>query len=172
MNNREQFEAFLVSEYAWANDALNAADFHGDDATGYYTGGDYIYDGQSCSEGLFWAWRGWQAASKASEQQLAAVVAENEVLKTAAEFATADDMWIEQADGMLDYRYVDWYVDVLKTAMETPATDAFLAEVRAQGVDAAIEQLHKKFEGTGHIGVPVMVLESFAAQLRQGAEHE
>ena len=52
------------------------------------------------------------------------------------------------------------------------ATDAYLAEVRAQGVDAAIEQLHKKFEGTGHIGVPVMVLESFAAQLRQGAGHE
>lgn len=106
------------------------------------------------------------------ELQLAQVVAENVGLKAAAEFATADDMWIEQADGMLDYRYVDWYVDVLKTAMETPATDAYLAEVRAQGVDAAIEQLHKKFEGTGHIGVPVMVLESFAAQLRQGAEHE
>lgn len=52
--------------------------------------------------------------------------------------------------------------------IETPATDAFLAEVRAQGVDAAIEQLIKKFEGTGHIGVPVMVLESFAAQLRKG----
>lgn len=47
-----------------------------------------------------------------------------------------------------------------------------LADAKAQGVDEAIEQLIKKFEGTGHIGVPVMVLESFAAQLRQGAEHE
>lgn len=44
-----------------------------------------------------------------------------------------------------------------------------LADAKAQGVDEAIEQLHKKFEGTGHIGIPVMVLESFAAQLRQGA---
>lgn len=44
-----------------------------------------------------------------------------------------------------------------------------LAEVRAQGVDAAIEHLHKKFEGTGNIGVPVMALEYFAAQLRKGA---
>lgn len=70
--------------------------------------------------------------------QLAAVVAENAALKTAAEFATADDMWIEQADGMLDYRYVDWYVDVLKTAMETPATDALLAEVRAQARNEGI----------------------------------
>lgn len=54
-------------------------------------------------------------------------------------------------------------------APQTPTTDAFLAEVRAQGVDAAIERLIQKFEGTGHIGVPVMVLEHFAAQLRQEA---
>lgn len=55
------------------------------------------------------------------------------------------------------------------TSLSTPVTDAYLAEVLAQGVDAAIEKLLQKFEGTGHIGVPVMVLESFAAQLRQGA---
>ena len=52
--------------------------------------------------------------------------------------------------------------------IDTPATGAFLAEVRAQGVDAAIEHLHKKFEGTGHIGVPVMALEYLAAELRKG----
>ncbi|MBJ9192488.1 hypothetical protein [Citrobacter freundii] len=51
----------------------------------------------------------------------------------------------------------------------TPATDAFLAEVRAQGVDASIEHLSKKFEGTGHIGVPVMALEWLARELRKGA---
>lgn len=43
-----------------------------------------------------------------------------------------------------------------------------LANAKAQGVDEAIELLIQKFEGTGHIGVPVMVLEHFAAQLRQG----
>ncbi|MNP70358.1 hypothetical protein D3C76_1665810 [compost metagenome] len=52
---------------------------------------------------------------------------------------------------------------------KTPATDAFVAEVRAQGVDAAIEHLHKKFDGTGHIGVPVMALEWLAKELRQDA---
>lgn len=52
---------------------------------------------------------------------------------------------------------------------ETPSHDAFLAEVRAQGIDAAIEHLNNKFEGTGHIGVPVMALEWLAAQLRQDA---
>ena len=53
---------------------------------------------------------------------------------------------------------------------ETPATDAFLAEVRAQGVDAAIEHLINKFQSTGHIGVPVMALEHFADQLRKGGD--
>ena len=67
-------------------------------------------------------------------RELAGVVAENAALKKAAEFATAPDMWIEQADGMLDYRYCEWYVDVLKAAMETPATDAFLAEVRSSAI--------------------------------------
>ena len=62
-------------------------------------------------------------------QQLAA---ENVALKQAAEFATASDMWIEQADGMLDYRYHEWYVDVLKTAMETPATDRIYAGIKAE----------------------------------------
>lgn len=52
--------------------------------------------------------------------------------------------------------------------VKTPATDAFLAEVRAQGVDAAIEHLINKFQSTGHIGVPVMALEHFADQLRKG----
>ena len=52
---------------------------------------------------------------------------------------------------------------------ETPSTDAFLAEVRAQGVDAAIEHLTKKFEGTGQIGVPVMALEWLAKEIRQDA---
>lgn len=51
---------------------------------------------------------------------------------------------------------------------ETPATDAFLAEVRAQGVDTAIEHLHKKFKGTVLVGVPVMALEYLAAELRKG----
>ncbi|HBK3300230.1 hypothetical protein I5679_14165 [Citrobacter koseri] len=97
-----------------------------------------------------------------------ALAAENAGLKRAAEFATAPDMWVEQPDGMLDYLYVDWYVDVLKSAMETPATDGFLAEVLATGVDAAIEHLLKKFEGTGHIGVPVMALEWLAQELRKG----
>lgn len=67
-----------------------------------------------------------------AESKCRELAAENAGIKSAAEFATAPDMWIEQQDGMLDYRYSEWYVDVLKAAMETPATDAYQAEVRAQ----------------------------------------
>lgn len=55
-------------------------------------------------------------------------------------------------------------------AIKTPATEAFLAEVRAQGVDVAIEHLINKFEGTGRIGVPVMALEWLAKELRKGVQ--
>lgn len=51
---------------------------------------------------------------------------------------------------------------------KTPATDAYLNAVRAEGVDKAIEHLHNKFTSTGHVGVPVMALEWLAAQLRAG----
>ncbi|HCA5739253.1 TPA: hypothetical protein MXQ19_004098 [Citrobacter freundii] len=61
-------------------------------------------------------------------------------------------------------------IDANECKPETKVTDAFLAEVRAQGVDAAIEHLNKKFAGTGHIGVPVMSLEWLAQELRKGAE--
>lgn len=70
MTSREQFEAWLIREYPWAIDALNMAFFQGDEETGYYTGGDFTYDGSSCSEALFWAWRGWQASREAVEVEL------------------------------------------------------------------------------------------------------
>ncbi|ENU8430305.1 ead/Ea22-like family protein, partial [Salmonella enterica] len=59
-------------------------------------------------------------------------------------------------------------LEAMKATGNMPATDAFLAEVRASGVDAAIEHLHKKFGGTGHIGVPVMALEWLAQEIRKG----
>ncbi|MER1433104.1 hypothetical protein [Enterobacter hormaechei] len=102
------------------------------------------------------------AALREMTKQRDALGAEIAGLKQAAEFATADDMWIEQTDGMLDYRYVDWYVDVLKAAMETPATDAFMAEVRAQGVEMFAKSL--KVVG-GHEHPYSAVAKEFAAKL-------
>ncbi|MGQ4592487.1 hypothetical protein ACUIG4_11095 [Raoultella ornithinolytica] len=88
---------------------------------------------------------------------------ENVGLKAAAEFATAPDMWIEQADGMLDYRYCDWYVDVLKAAMETPATDRIYAGIKADGVEQAANECY----GAGYICETLL---AYALQLREGAK--
>ncbi|WP_220708765.1 hypothetical protein [Citrobacter freundii] len=110
-----------------------------------------------------------------SESKCRELAAENARLKAAAEFATAEDMWIEQHDGMLDYRYSEWYVDVLKAAMETPATDAFLAEVRAQGVEMMAAEADQLMNEFGDDSYKVMVTadlqrfaNAFAAQLRKG----
>jgi len=64
--------------------------------------------------------------------------------------------------------HIEEYCDyTLQPNLETPATDRFVAEMKAQGVDIAIEHLIQKFDGTGRIGVPVMALEHFAKQLRE-----
>ena len=67
--------------------------------------------------------------------------------------------------------------------IQTPATDAFLAEVRALGVEMYAERknnemmsLHPDTHAVGSIAAAmsaeVKELREFAAQLRQGAEHE
>lgn len=70
MTSREQFEEEMSDKYEWFSDAIACADFCGDDDDGYYVGGDYIYHGTSCSEALFWLWRGWQASRAAIEVDL------------------------------------------------------------------------------------------------------
>ena len=67
MTSREQFEEEMSDKYEWFSDAIACADFCGDDDDGYYVGGDYLYHGTSCSEALFWLWRGWQASRAAIE---------------------------------------------------------------------------------------------------------
>ncbi|SXB87976.1 hypothetical protein [Klebsiella pneumoniae] len=117
------------------------------------------------------------------------LAAENVALKQAAEFATASDMWIEQADGMLDYRYHEWYVDVLKAAMETPATSAYLAGIKADAqseviewLDAEITAIDTMYRGDPSyehdaswmksevLGVVELARKAFPAQLRDGGE--
>ncbi len=70
MTSRDQFEEEMSDKYEWFGDAIACADFCGDDDDGYYVGGDYIYHGTSCSEALFWLWRGWQASRAAIEIEL------------------------------------------------------------------------------------------------------
>ncbi|HBQ5250129.1 TPA: hypothetical protein ACHT1N_002341 [Klebsiella pneumoniae] len=103
------------------------------------------------------------------------LAAENVGLKQAAEFATAPDMWVEQADGMLDYRYHEWYVDVLKAAMETPATDSIVSGIKADGAKAAGDYL--KLEAQHMPVVERLMMQDAAeicygtaARLREGAK--
>ncbi|WP_286933893.1 hypothetical protein [Leclercia sp. UBA5958] len=186
MSSREQFEAWLSSEYQWANDALNEAHFHGDDATCYYTGGDFIYDGRSCSDALFWAWRGWQESHQQGEAKCAALAAENTglnsfvdaLLSIAWHGGSADGAEIQEIalkHGLLrqEVYSADEHEnqvddpgnfedgDPVYFRVETPATDAFLAEVRAQGVEAAAQS--EQFSMWVQQG-----LRSFAIGLRQG----
>ncbi|HGJ4566315.1 TPA: hypothetical protein ACJGPM_002133 [Salmonella enterica subsp. enterica serovar Bovismorbificans] len=92
------------------------------------------------------------------EEKRAALAAENAGLKKSeVEF---NEYCRHECEDVGD-TWVDDFTD-------TPATDAFLDEVRASGVDAAIEHLHKKFGGTGHIGVSVMALEWLAQEIRKG----
>lgn len=63
---------------------------------------------------------------------------------------------------MLDYRYYDWYVDVLKAAMEIPATDRIVAGIKANGVDMLLEKYRSRW-----ISPHVEDAERFAKQLRE-----
>jgi hypothetical protein len=116
-----------------------------------------------------------QEVVSALEAKCAALAAEREIVNADNAYLRDQIMcWARECD-RITYTHTNKITDAHQSEAEQdlantfPASSALLAEVRAQGVDAAIERLIQKFEGTGHIGVPVMVLESFAAQLRQGA---
>lgn len=195
---------------------------------------DYRVCKNSDGEYMAWdmqvAWWSWQAASKASEQQLAAVVAENAGLKAGEKFfmysddsgfetyktqeeaikaaqemiddcrEDAYDGWPEEADtirwGLVIQQATE--TDFKKPAPdngwegssdykllpETPATDAYLAELRAQAKADGVQEYANSFrhsaskirEGHGNtIRVRALLHEAknadeFAAQLRQGAK--
>ena len=63
--------------------------------------------------------------------------------------------------------WIGWSDYALLPPIETPDTDSFLAEVRAQGVEMAME--HMQSSGSLTFGDCYISLNEFAAQLRQGA---
>jgi|GEM_PF-1031417 len=114
MSSREQFEAWWEINYhngkpprfGWA--AWR-------DGDGYK-----IDDDESELDGM---WNAWQAATNALEAKCAALAADNSALNKFIK----DDCWIWDDKS-------EEYFDAADCMPETPATDAFLAEVRAQGV--------------------------------------
>ena len=156
MTSREKFEAWMTAEQ-W----FHGSDFEWDERRNCYA-----------QFGIHLAYKAFLAAEVAAEQKLTdmevqlanaeskcrELAAENTELKSDRD--TLARYWIE---GGGDEECANSYCE------QTPATDAFLAEMRAQGVDQFKEYMRTTgypWEGDWH-GIGRMT-DKFAAQLRQG----
>lgn len=161
MSSREKFESWYLDNWGHTEDHRETL---------------FERDPDSHEEyyrlGVRMAHEAWQAGSGATEAKCAALAAENAGLAAEVQSVKAmNDCLSEELRGYeSDGAFEGPKMHLLWWKVQTPATDAFQAESRAQGVDAAIEHLTKKFEGTGHIGVPVMALEWLAQELRKGVQ--
>lgn len=113
-------------------------------------------------------------------QQLAAAVAENgQMLRLLTDISENHDEYLNADEYMyagipLDYvSEINMYVSRDVNA-ENPfkATDAYLAEVRAQGVEMFASHLRTNDNGASVCKMIALGADEFAAQLRQGSEHE
>lgn len=99
-----------------------------------------------------------QEATEKLVQERNALAAENVALKSALNDILQPDAAVLERNHRV--RALD--------AMETPATDDFLAEVRAQGVEMAIEHMQKIFGSKGEDGDQLRALEWLAQAIRKG----
>ena len=120
--NREKFETWYLENWGHTEDNHETLfERSPDDEYGYYR------------LGVRMSHQAWQAGNKASESQLTAltsqlesVVAENAALNRFIK----DDCWIWDDKSEESF-------DAADCMPETPATDAFIAEVRAEGMEMA-----------------------------------
>ncbi|EPJ7926944.1 hypothetical protein L7815_012135 [Serratia marcescens] len=119
-----------------------------------------------------------KAERDAQQKRADELAVENAAMRHAITFATAPDMWIDKGYNHFEYRYQEWYVDVLNASAEIPATDAALAAIQAQGVEKLIklkmEQLANMHPDTHAFGstaeslrAQINELQAFAAELRE-----
>ncbi|POP42359.1 hypothetical protein CHU32_03750 [Superficieibacter electus] len=73
----------------------------------------------------FGMWQAFEYAMELFLPGMSEMAAENIALKTAAEFAVADDLWVDLGDDTYRYQYCEWYADDLRAALNTPITDLF-----------------------------------------------
>ncbi|EIB1972869.1 hypothetical protein K8M34_002205 [Escherichia coli] len=100
------------------------------------------------------------SAVKLAHEKFSALAAENAKLKKFCKDAAFDADY-EAELGMERGGFSDALNEI-----KTPATDAFLAEVRAQGVEMAME--HMQSSGSLTFGDCYISLNEFAAELRKG----
>ncbi|MCB8824636.1 hypothetical protein [Escherichia coli] len=126
------------------------------------------------------------AAVKLAHEKFSALAAENAGLKAAFDKPQAYLSWhaipptwedplpcgeyldVHDEGGHKNSDGTDCWPVFAKPEIETPATDAFLAEVRAQGVDMAME--HMQSSGSLTFGDCYISLNEFADQLRKGGK--
>ncbi|EGI5198851.1 hypothetical protein AHW92_002457 [Salmonella enterica subsp. enterica serovar Hvittingfoss] len=107
------------------------------------------------------------AVVKLAHEKFSALAAENEELKyqnpTLSAMMSCLDAFY--ADDDVPERAMMAAYNILRKSVGTPATDAFLAEVRAQGVEMAMD--HMQSSGALTFGDCYISLNKFAAQLRK-----
>lgn len=171
--SREQFEAWYLENWGHTEDNHESLFERCQDGCG-----DEYY-----RLGVRMAYEAWQAASKASEQQLAAVVAENTGLKTylpqpyGEAMMEALDAFFEREDVPEQGMMASFEILCCKRP-PTPATDAAIANIQAQGVEMYAVTLGRGAEdaerdgfddGMKFLRAEADGVRKFAAQLRQGA---
>ncbi|MBS9491331.1 hypothetical protein KIP80_22940 [Citrobacter braakii] len=114
MSSRKEFEAWYLDAWGCTEDNLDSLFEESPHGNEYYRFGVRL------------AWQAWQQATKKDEAKCAALAAENAALNKFIK----DDCWIWDDKS-------EEYFDAADCMPETQATDAFLAEVRAQGVEMA-----------------------------------
>ena len=95
----------------------------------------------------------------------AVLAAEVEAMKSAHQDAVSTIMYTANRTGVL---YTE---KTIQMSCKTPATDAFLAEVRAQGVEMAISQALMDVIPVNRMQF-ISRMTDFAAQLRKGGEQK
>ncbi|HEJ7090438.1 TPA: hypothetical protein SMF67_001070 [Serratia marcescens] len=108
-----------------------------------------------------------EAERDAQQKRADALAVENAAMRHAITFATAPDMWIDKGYNHFEYRYQEWYVDVLNASAEIPATDAALAAIQAQGVEKFADFLDSPIDGQHCYQNEVGLARHFASTLRE-----
>lgn len=173
MTSREKFEAWMTAEQ-W----FHGSDFEWDERRNCYA-----------QFGIHLAYKAFLAAEGAAEQKLTDMAvqlanAESKCRELAAENAGLKnpDNWLSQSDygyeaaeaatqnGATEDESLRAGMVAIINRIETPATDAFLAEVRAKGVESGINtviaMMNHQHPATSQA---IDILQTHAAQLRKGA---
>ncbi|WP_050860495.1 hypothetical protein [Enterobacter cloacae] len=137
--------------------------------------------------------RAADATSENLQMKLEKMAAENAGLKAALNPEVIPDVAVEAFTETVimdhdwnetsEWSWVENDTDVIRAVLEaikpeTPATASFLAEVRAQGVDAAIEELNQLAErsekeapiAAGHYRSAALFFKLFADSIRKGVQ--